>query len=194
MVARVLYAGDKMSLKNNLKDLVRRMTGEIPTKTLIKRGLKVGTNFNRQQGCFIDPTHCFLIEIGNNVTMSIRVVLMAHDASTKKALGYTKIGKIKIGDNVFIGANSVVLPNVTIGDNVVIGANSVVTKDVEANTVIAGNPAKVVDTLDNFKEKNQLRMDNSKVFDSSYRMNGALTEEGKNKIREAVECGIAFIE
>lgn len=194
MAARILYAGDKMSLKNNLKDLVRRMTGEIPTKTLIKRGLKVGTSFNRQQGCFIDPTHCFLIEIGNNVTMSIRVVLMAHDASTKKALGYTKIGKIKIGDNVFIGANSVVLPNVTIGDNVVIGANSVVTKDVEANTIVAGNPAKIMGTLENFKEKNQLRMDNSKVFDSSYRMNGALTEEGKNEIRKAVEGGIAFIE
>lgn len=194
MVAEILYAGDKMSLKNDLKDLVRRITGEIPTKTLIKRGLKVGTNFNRQQGYFIDPTHCFLIEIGNNVTMSIRVVLMAHDASTKKVLGYTKIGKIKIGDNVFIGANSVILPNVTIGDNVVIGANSVVTKDIESNTVVAGNPAKVVNKLESFEEKNKLQMKNSQVFDSSYRMNGTLTEERKNKIKKAVENGIAFID
>ena len=90
-----------MGLKNNVKDIIRTIIGEVPTKKLIKRGLKVGGNFNRQQGCFIDPTHCWLIEIGNNVTMSIRVVLMAHDASTKNSLGYTKIGKIKIKGHRF---------------------------------------------------------------------------------------------
>ena len=78
-----------MQVLNNLKDIIRRIIGEVPTKTLIKRGLKVGDNFNRQQGCFIDPTHCFLIEIGNNVTFSIKVTLLAHDASTKMLIGYT---------------------------------------------------------------------------------------------------------
>ena len=67
---------------------------EIPTETLIKRGMRVGKDFNRQQGCFIDPTHCFLITIGDDVTMSIHVTVMAHDASTKKMLGYTKIGQV----------------------------------------------------------------------------------------------------
>jgi maltose O-acetyltransferase len=74
---------------NYLKDIIRRFIGEVPTKVLIKRGLSVGVNFNRQQGCFIDPTHCWLIEIGNNVTMSIKVVLLAHDASSKNLIGYT---------------------------------------------------------------------------------------------------------
>lgn len=183
-----------MSLKNNIKDIIRKITGEVPTKELIKRGLKVGKNFNRQQGCFIDPSHCFLIEIGDNVTMSIRVVLMAHDASTKKILGYTKIGKIKIGNNVFIGANSVILPNVTIGDNVIIGANSVVTRDVESGSVVAGNPAKVVSMLDAFEKKNREKMDGSRVFDASYRMSKSLTEKEKKEMQEAVESGIAFIE
>ena len=136
-----------MGLKNDIKDIIRTIIGEVPTKKLIKRGLKVGENFNRQQGCFIDPTHCWLIEIGNNVTMSIRVVLMAHDASTKNSLGYTKIGKIKIKDNVFLGANTIVLPNVTIGENSVIGANSVVTKDVPPNSVVAGNPARIISSI-----------------------------------------------
>ena len=142
-----------MRIKQTIKDLIRRLTGEVPTKTLVKRGLRVGTDFTRQQGCYIDPTHCFLIEIGNNVTLSIRVTLLAHDASTKKCLGFTKIGKIRIGDNVFIGANATVLPGVCVGDNCVIGANSVVTKNVPENTVVTGNPARVVCSLSEFREK-----------------------------------------
>ena len=150
-----------MGLKNDVKDIIRTIIGEVPTKKLIKRGLKVGENFNRQQGCFIDPTHCWLIEIGNNVTMSIRVVLMAHDASTKNSLGYTKIGKIKIKDNVFLGANTIVLQNVTIGKNSIIGANSVVTKDVPPNSVVAGNPARIISSIKEYKEKNETQMSNN---------------------------------
>ena len=124
-------------------------------------------------GCYIDPTHCFLIEIGNNVTLSIRVTLLAHDASTKKCLGFTKIGKIRIGDNVFIGANATVLPGVCVGDNCVIGANSVVTKNVPENTVVTGNPARVVCSLSEFREKNGALMENTKVFGREYRFPNA---------------------
>lgn len=73
-----------------LRKAVMLLNREFPTETLIKRGMRVGKDFNRQQGCFLDPTHCFLITIGDDVTMSIRVTVMAHDASTKKTLGYTK--------------------------------------------------------------------------------------------------------
>ena len=106
-----------MSVFRNIIMLLNR---EIPTEVLIKRGMKVGKDFNRQQGCFLDPTHCFLITIGDDVTMSIRVTVMAHDASTKKNLGYTKIGQVHIGNHVFIGANTTILPGVTIGDYAVI--------------------------------------------------------------------------
>ena len=130
-----------MSVFRNIIMLLNR---EIPTEVLIKRGMKVGKDFNRQQGCFLDPTHCFLITIGDDVTMSIRVTVMAHDASTKKNLGYTKIGQVHIGNHVFIGANTTILPGVTIGDYAVIGAGSIVTHDVQARTVVAGVPAKVL--------------------------------------------------
>ena len=86
-----------------LRKILMLLNREVPTETLINRGMKVGENFNRQQGCFLDPTHCFLITIGDDVTMSIRVTVMAHDASTKKTLGYTKIGQVHIGNHVFIG-------------------------------------------------------------------------------------------
>lgn len=123
-----------MSVFRNIIMLLNR---EIPTEVLIKRGMKVGKDFNRQQGCFLDPTHCFLITIGDDVTMSIRVTVMAHDASTKKNLGYTKIGQVHIGNHVFIGANTTILPGVTIGDYAVIGAGSIVTHDVPAKQLLS---------------------------------------------------------
>lgn len=183
-----------MRITETIKDFIRRITGEVPTKALIQRGLKVGADFSRQQGCYIDPTHCFLIEIGSNVTMSIRVTLLAHDASTKKCLGYTKIGKIRIGNNVFIGANATVLPGVCIGDNSVVGANSVVTKSVPENTVVAGNPARVVCSLSEFQEKNGAILKSTKVFGREYRFSKRLSEEQKKEMQEAVENGIAFID
>lgn len=183
-----------MGIHSFVKSVAQRVIGEIPTATLIARGMKVGAGFVRQQGCYIDPTHCFLIEIGSNVTMSIRVTLLAHDASTKKSLGYTKIGKIHIGDNVFIGANATVLPGVCVGNNSVVGANSVVTKNVPENTVVAGNPARVVCSLSEFKEKNSAIMQKTRVFGREYRFSKSLSQAQKNEMREAVSNGIAFID
>ena len=180
-----------MRIVNRIKDIIRRLTGEVPTATLIARGLEVGVDFNRQQGCYIDPTHCFLIEIGNNVTFSIRVTVMAHDASTKKILGYTKIGRVTVGDNVFVGANSTILPGVQIGNNVIIGAGSIVTRSIPDNMVAAGNPAKVICSLEEYKAK---WMSAEKVFDRSYRFSKALTADKIREMQEATKDGIAFID
>lgn len=181
-------------IKQWIKRLLMMMNREVPTDTLIQRGMRVGKNFSRQQGCFLDPTHCYLIEIGDDVTMSVRVTLMAHDASTKKILGYTKIGQIHIGNHVFLGANAMVLPNVRIGDYSVIGAGSVVTQDIPAHSVAAGVPARVICTTEEFAEKNLVIMEKSTVFDASYRMNRGLTEEKKTSVRENTEGRIAFID
>ena len=62
-------------------------------------------------------------------------------------------GCIEIMDNVFIGCNSTILSNVKIGPNAVIGAGSVVTRDVPPNSVVAGNPAKVIGTFEDYLEK-----------------------------------------
>lgn len=180
-----------MSISNKLKDIVRRLTGEIPTSTLVKRGLKVGSDFNRQQGCYIDPTHCFLVEIGNNVTFSIRVTVLAHDASTKKILGYTKIGRVTVGNNVFVGANTTILPGVQIGNNVIIGAGSVVTRSIPDNMVAAGNPAKVICSVEDYKAKWTTA---NRVFDRSYRFSKALTDAQIQELQEATRDGISFID
>lgn len=78
----------------------------------ISNGLKIGENCHILGECIIDPGHCWLISIGDNVTLAPRVHILAHDASTKRILGYTLIGRVTIGNNVFIGAGSIILPNV----------------------------------------------------------------------------------
>lgn len=183
-----------MSLKQKLKNLIQMLNREVPTETLVKRGLKVGRDFNRQQGCFIDPTHCYLIEIGDDVTMSIRVTLMAHDASTKKLTGYTRLGRIKIGDHVFLGANATVLPGVTIGNGAVIGAGSVVTHDVPAGAVAVGVPARVIGTTQELKKRAETEMAQNGAFGASYRMGAGLTAEKQEELLRATDGKIAYID
>ena len=96
-----------------LMDFLYRLRGEYTTEKLEKMGMKVGKNFKRLNGVILDPSHCWLIEIGDNVTLAPRVHILCHDASTKAFLNYTKIGRVNIGNNVFVGAESVILPFVT---------------------------------------------------------------------------------
>lgn len=177
-----------------LKEFVYRLRGEYTTEKLIKMGLKVGKNFQRLNGVILDPAHCWLITIGDNVTISPRVHILAHDASTKGFLNYTKIGRVNIGNNVFIGAESVVLPNVTIGDNVVIGANSTVTKDIPSNSVYAGNPAKFIYTIDEYIKKNKRKMKYGPVYGEEYTLRTNVDEDKKKKMYYELENKIGFID
>jgi acetyltransferase-like isoleucine patch superfamily enzyme len=98
-----------------------------------------------------------LLKIGNHVTITKGVQLITHDGGTwvlrLKYPGHGRPGPIVIHDNCFIGINSVILPNVSIGPNSLVGAGAVVTKDVASGTVVAGNPARVIKTLDDYEAK-----------------------------------------
>lgn len=108
-----------MSLLGIIKKLYKLyIRGDANVGLLVKRGMIVGENFQLQGECKIDSSHAWLISIGNNVTIAPRVHILAHDASTKHSLGYTRIGLVDIGDNVFIGADSVILPGVRLGGGV----------------------------------------------------------------------------
>lgn len=173
---------------------VRNLYTNLYIKKLKKIGLTVGENFQMEKGCNIDTPFAWLIKIGDNVTLASRVYILAHDASTKKILNYSKIGKVTIGNNVFIGAHTVVLPNVIIGNNVVIGANSVITKDVKDNTVVAGNPAKEICTLEEFKKRNSKKMKKSPIYDASWTIRGNVTNEKKERMNIDLEEGLGYID
>ena len=131
---------------------------------LLKRGLKVGKNFYRGGGVIIDSTHCYHITIGDNVTLGPRVHILAHDASTAMFLGKTRAANVTIGNDVFVGASSIILPGVHIGNRVVIGAGSIVSKDIPENSVAVGNPCKVICSLDAYLEKEKAKMNPENTF------------------------------
>lgn len=179
---------------NWIKEFVYRLRGEYTTEKLVKMGMKVGRNFKRLNGTILDPAHCWLIEIGDNVTMAPRVHILCHDASTKQFLGYTKIGCVTIGDNVFIGADTVVLPGVTIGNNVVIGSNSTVTDNIPDNMVVAGTPAKAICSLEKYLTEEKKRMDISPCYGEKYTLRQNVSMEMRMKQKEELKGKIGYID
>ena len=104
----------------------------------------------------------YLISIGDNTTISFEVAFITHDAATRVIRNLSDgnpetviYGTIEVGKNCFIGARSTILPNVKIGDNTIIGACSLVNRSIPANVVAAGNPCKVICTLDEYREKHK---------------------------------------
>ncbi len=104
----------------------------------------------------ITSAESYLISVGNNVTIATGVRFITHDNSAIKIYDDATdfVGPITIGNNVFIGAYSILLPGITIADNCIIGAGSVVIRScTEPGTIIAGNPAKPIGTVDKMREK-----------------------------------------
>lgn len=159
----------------------------------LKAGLKVGKNCHGLIGCTIDFAHSWLIEIGDDVIFAPQVYLLAHDTSTKRALGYTRIGKIKIGNNCFIGARAFIMPGVTIGDNSIIGAGSIVSKSIPTNVVAVGNPAKVICTVEEYQNKSKNSFKNSPKFDEKYTLDSAISEGMKQEMIEKMSNGIGYV-
>ena len=151
------------------------------------KGVIIGKN-TELYNTKIDSIRPFLVTIGNN-TLITGTRILTHDASTKKSLGHTKLGKVTIGDNVFVGINCIILPNVTIGSNVIVGAGTVVSKDIPDNSVAVGNPMQIVGTYQDNVEKNKAKVQNATLFDVNYH----LTEEDKNQMQQALAKGACYL-
>lgn len=176
-----------------LNDLKYRFRGEVSTEQLMEQGMQVGKNFERMNNVLIDDSHAWLIEIGENVTLAPRVHILAHDASTKKFLGYTKIGRVIIGNNVFVGAETVILPGVRIGNNVIIGANSTVTSDVPDNMVVVGSPAKILCSLKEYLDKERTRMEINPVYDEAYTLRHNISTEMRLQQKKELDGKIGYV-
>lgn len=138
-------------------------------KIIIQYYRKLGMTIGEDTHIFsrLISSEPFLISIGKNVTISTGVSLLTHDASVGAIVGrhvYSDIvGPITIGNNCFIGANSIILPGVRIPDNSIIAAGSVVTKTVvnhltnnapqDEGIIIGGNPAVYICKTNDFLKK-----------------------------------------
>ena len=170
----IIIIGDTLMKSYVKKQLIRMRVylifdGIKRTEYIKKKNLfySVGSNFFFQPR--ILPSDPKLIKFGNNVTVASNVTFINHDL-IYMTLNFLNNGKyynyyakpIEIGDNVFIGSNSTILPNVKVGTNVVIAAGSIVTKDVENNSVVAGNPARKICTFEELIIKRE--KENSKLL------------------------------
>lgn len=120
-----------------------------------RQGAKIGDNNRIELRCLgAEP---YLIRIGNHCTITPGVAFINHDGGTwiftDEDPSLQKFGTIDIRDNCFIGLNSIIMGNIVIGPNSIVAAGSVVTKDVPPGTIVGGNPAKVISTIEEYKEK-----------------------------------------
>ena len=117
------------------------------TLYLRSAGVTIGENTMISLGAKIDVRRGF-ISIGDNCLITHGSKILSHDGAMRLIdPGDDGAGYVRIGNNVFIGVNAIVLRNVTIGDNSVVGAGAVVTEDVPEGSVVIGNPAKIVKTM-----------------------------------------------
>ena len=128
-----------------------------------KLGVTIG------KGCRIIPnpisvfgTEPWLISLGDNVEITGAVSFVNHDGAVwilrhlnEQYRNADIFGKIIVGNNVFFGIRTIVLPDIKIGDNVIIGAGSVVVNDIESNSVYAGVPAKRICSINEYIRKNE---------------------------------------
>jgi len=115
------------------------------------------------------PTEPYLVSFGDNVTVTANVLFITHDVIQPVFLRAGKMtnetnlffmNRIKVGNNVMIGSNSLILYGVTIGNNVIVACGSVVTKDVPDGTIVGGNPAKIIGSFDSLASKRFAQMAN----------------------------------
>lgn len=146
---------------NKIKVLWYRSSASRYRTYLKKKGVKIGDNFSIRgniKSIAIDTSRPSLIEIGDNVTINSNFTLMTHDFVSGIFLNkYSDFipssGRVYIGNNVRFGVNCIVLKNVSIGDNCFIAAGSIVTRDIPQNSIVAGVPAKVISSLEDFYNK-----------------------------------------
>jgi acetyltransferase-like isoleucine patch superfamily enzyme len=126
--------------------ILKKSSTKRKVKYLRRQGMKIGENCHLNTMSF--STEPYLIEIGNHVAIAGGSEIITHDGAIWCFLDELPnsdvFGKVKIGNNVFIGDNCTILPNTTIGDNCIVGAGSVVRGKFPENSVIIGNPAKII--------------------------------------------------
>jgi maltose O-acetyltransferase len=156
-------------------------------------GLGLGQGVNLPASTWIDPTHCFLISIGDWCGFGEQCLILAHDGQMDEFLDAGLIGKVTIHESCHIGSRSVILPGVEIGPRTIVGANSVVSTSLPAETVCAGVPAKVICSLDDYLARHRERLAKTRQFPWSEYNSEALTPERRQELLSALQDGPAYL-
>lgn len=128
------------------------------------KGMKIGKGVNLPMSTWIDTDHCFLISIGDNCGFGDSCAILAHDAMPNEYIDATRVGRVTIGESCHFGMRTVILPGVEIGARCIVGSGSVVVHDIPAGSVAAGNPAKVICTLEEYLDKQRAKLAKAPQF------------------------------
>lgn len=153
--------------EKSINSLLQKLFGKADETTSVNAPFHCDYGINIKVGKnFFANYHCVMLDnvgitIGDNVMFAPNVGLytIGHplDSELRKA-GWEQGKPITIGDNVWVGANTIILGGVTIGENAVIGAGSLVTKDIPANTLAFGNPCKIIRKITPEDKENYIKI------------------------------------
>lgn len=145
-----------------LRNLVRAVEDRVASRNPTTFAKSLGVNLNGRVTFYgisraMFGSEPWMVTLNDNVYITAGVQFITHDGGTlvlrKHHPDLEWSAPITLGNNVYVGVNTIILPGVEVGDNVVIGAGSVVTKSVPSNTVAAGNPARRIRSFDDYLER-----------------------------------------
>ena len=113
----------------------------IPLTAVRPHMVHIGKNVTIMSGCLMMAAGGIIIDDGALIAANVQLLSNNHDLYDRNVI---TCKLVHIGSNAWIGAGATILPGVTVGENSVVGAASVVTRDVPANTIVAGNPARII--------------------------------------------------
>jgi len=182
-----------------LKQLLRqrvisRLRGDSDADRLVARGLQLGENAYINASARLDGVALWLISIGDDSVIGPCVQILAHDATTRREIGYSIVAPVTIGDRVFIGAGSILLPGATIGDDAIVGAGSVIRGHVPAGKLVVGNPPLVVCDTEEYIARHRRRMEESPCWPSQgWTVKRGITKQRMREMREVLGGGSGYL-
>jgi maltose O-acetyltransferase len=156
-------------------------------------GMHIGEDVLLPASTWIDACHCHLIHIGDHTGFGEQCLILAHDAQMDEFLDAARIGRIRIFESCHIGACTVILPGVDVGPRTIVGSNSVVAKSLPPDTVCAGNPAKVICSLDEYLDRHREQIRNLPNFRYDDYDIRSLSPERRKEMVRAVASADAYI-
>lgn len=189
-----------MSLLHAILDVIASLRSRLEAFRLERRwaklrhmGMRIGQGVNLPGSTWIDTSHCFLITIEDWCFFGPECLILAHDAQMDEFLDAGRIGRVVLRSHSHIGARTVILPGVEIGPRTIVSANSVVSRSLPPDTVCAGNPARVVCSLDQYLKWHRSRLKTCPTFDYTLYDIRSLTPERRAEMVAALAKRDAYI-
>jgi maltose O-acetyltransferase len=183
------------ALKQILRErVISRLRDDSDADRLVARGLQLGENAYINASARLDGVALWLISIGDDSVIGPCVQILAHDATTRREIGYSIVAPVTVGARVFVGAGSILLPGTTIGDDAIIGAGSVIRGDVPAGKMVIGNPPVVVCDSEEYIARHRKLLDESPHWPSQgWTVKRGITKQRMRQMRETLGDGSGYL-